>query len=90
MTKASAARRIGWRDPLTGTLFPHLEPRSRVPLAVALAMLSAVLVGFALLRWQAPMIAVAAVGVALVFVVYLHSADVRDDVPTRCWRRPRR
>lgn len=83
MTKASVGHRIGWRDPLTGTLFPHLEPRSRVPFAVALAMLSAVLVGFALLRWQAPMIAVAAVGVALVFVVYLHSADVRDDVPTR-------
>lgn len=83
MTKASTRRRRGWRDPLTSALFPHLAPPSRVPFAAALAVLSAVLVGFALLRWQAPMIAVAAVGVALVFVVYLREAGVRDDVSAR-------
>ncbi|KUH97215.1 hypothetical protein AU188_22590 [Mycobacterium sp. IS-3022] len=68
---------------MTGTLFPHLAPPSRVPLGVALAVLAAMLVGFALLRWQAPMIAVAAVGGALVFAVYIHEAGVHDDVPVR-------
>jgi hypothetical protein len=64
-------------------LFPHLTARSRVPFGVALALLTVLLVGFAVLRWQAPLIAVAAVGVALVFVVYLREAGIQHDVPTR-------
>lgn len=50
---------------------------------LALAVLAAILVGFAMLRLQAPLIAVAAVGVTLVFVVYLRQAGVSRDVPAR-------
>ena len=49
----------------------------------ALAVLALLLVCFAVLRWQAPLIAVAVVGVALVFVAYLRVAGIQRDVPTR-------
>ncbi|MGV0604740.1 zinc ribbon domain-containing protein [Mycolicibacterium sp. XJ1904] len=59
---------------MTGTLFPHVSASSRTTFGLALAALAAMLVGFAVLRWQAPLIALGAVGVALVFIVYLRQA----------------
>lgn len=46
-----------------------------------MAALAAMLAGFAVLRWQAPLIAIGAVGVALVFVAYLRQAS--HDVAVR-------
>lgn len=48
---------------------------------VSLIILAAVLVGFGLLRWQAPMIAAGALGVALLFAIYLRA--IGDAAPPR-------
>ncbi|MGE2719484.1 zinc ribbon domain-containing protein [Mycolicibacterium celeriflavum] len=58
-------------------MFPHLTAASRRTFGYALTTLVALLVGFAALRWQAPLIAIAAVGVSLVFAVYLRQAGVQ-------------
>jgi hypothetical protein len=66
---------------VASSLFPHLPHRSRAPFRVALAVLLLVLVTFALLGWQAPLIAVSALGLPLLFLIYLHESDVDDDLP---------
>lgn len=63
------------------SLFPHLPHRSRAPFRVAVVLLTVALVVLAALRLQAPMIAVAALGVPLLFQLYLQEADVYEDLP---------
>lgn len=65
------------------SLFPHLPHRSRAPFRIAVVVLVAALVVLAALRLQAPMIAVAALGVPLVFQLYLQESDVYEDLPIR-------
>ena len=66
---------------VVSSLFPHLPHRSRAPFRIALVVLLAALVVLAALRLQAPMIAVAALGVPLLFELYLQESDVFDDLP---------
>ncbi len=66
---------------VASSLFPHLPHRSRAPFRVALAVLFFVLLAFALLGWQAPLIAVSALGFPLLFLLYLHESDIDDDLP---------
>jgi len=68
---------------VASSLFPHLPHRSRTPFRVGLAILFLALVALALLRWQAPLISVAALGLPLLFLLYLHESDVDDDLPIR-------
>ncbi len=68
---------------IVSSLFPHLPHRSRAPFRVAVVVLVAGLVVLAALRLQAPMIAVAALGVPLVFQLYLQESDVYEDLPAR-------
>jgi hypothetical protein len=65
------------------SLFPHLAHRSRAPFRIALAVVVLVLVALALLRWQAPLIAVCALGLSMLFMLYLRESDVVDDLPKR-------
>lgn len=65
------------------TLFPHLPHRSRAAFRTGLAGLTILLVVLALLRWQAPLIAVSALGFPLLFQLYLQESDVYDDLPLR-------
>lgn len=44
-------------------------------------MVPAALIAFALLRWQAPMITLAALGLSIVYVLYLYEAGVPRSVP---------
>jgi hypothetical protein len=66
---------------VASSLFPHLPHRSRAPFRVALAVLFLTLIAFAFLGWQAPLIAVSALGFPLLFLLYLHETDVDDDLP---------
>jgi hypothetical protein len=66
---------------VVSSLFPHLPHRSRTPFRVALVVVAAALVVLAVLRWQAAMVGVAAVGFPLLFQLYLQEADVYHDLP---------
>jgi hypothetical protein len=78
---AAAPGEHGLRLSVASTLFPHLPHRSRTPFRVALGLLFLLLVAFALLRAQAPLIAVSALGFPLLFILYLREADIDDDLP---------
>ena len=66
------------------SLFPHLAHRSRAAFRAGLAVLIVVLVVCALLRWQAALVAVSALGLPLLFYIYLEECDVYDDeLPVR-------
>ncbi len=65
------------------TLFPRLPPRSRTPFRVGVVILLALLVVFAVMRWQALMIATAAFGFAVLFFVYVRESGAVRDVPRR-------
>lgn len=71
--------RVSW----VTTLFPQLTPRSRTAFRVGLAGLFAVLVSLALLRWQAALVAVSALGVPLLFVLYLRQVNASRDLRVR-------
>jgi hypothetical protein len=68
---------------VASSLFPHLPHRSRAPFRLALAVLFLMLIALALLRWQAPLIVISALGVAVVFLLYLYEADVHRDLTFR-------
>lgn len=67
---------------LVSTLFPHLSPRSRLPFLAGLALIVAALVATTMLRLPAALITVAALGLPLLFLIYLQESDVYQDVPT--------
>ena len=68
---------------VVSSLFPHLPHRSRAPFRIAVVVLAVALVVLAAVRLQAPMIAVAALGVPLLFQLYLQESDVYEDLPVR-------
>ncbi len=68
---------------LTSSLFPQLPERSRTSFRAGLIFLVVALAGFAVLRWQAPVIATATFGLPVLFALYLREIDVRHDLPGR-------
>jgi RNA polymerase subunit RPABC4/transcription elongation factor Spt4 len=76
---AGLARR--WRPSAPASLFPLLPRQSRPPLRMGLAVLVAVLAAFALLRWQAPLVGVAALGLPVLLAIYLVETDTFADLP---------
>jgi hypothetical protein len=70
---------------LSSSLFPHLPPRSRIVFRIGLAVVLVALVAFALLRLPAALVTVAALGLPLLFLLYLHESDGFADIPTRTW-----
>ena len=71
------------RPSVTSTLFPHLHHRAQGPFRVGLIILVIALLAFAVLRWQAPLVAVSALGLPVLFHLYLHEADLYADLPRR-------
>jgi hypothetical protein len=63
------------------SLFPQLSQRSRMTFRVGLALPLLGVIAFALLRWQAPLITVGALGLLILFVLFLRDSDVDDDLP---------
>lgn len=66
---------------VASSLFPHLPQRSRTPFRVGLIVVLLALVACALFRLPAAMIAVAALGLPLLFLIYLHESDAFRDLP---------
>ncbi len=56
-------------------LFPHLSHRAKVPFRAALAVIVVLLIAFSLSGAAAPLIAVCALGVPLLFILYLFEVD---------------
>jgi RsiW-degrading membrane proteinase PrsW (M82 family) len=66
---------------LTSSLFPHLAERSRIAFRLGLAALLVALVAFTLLRLPAALVTVAALGLPLLFLIYLRESDAFRDYP---------
>ncbi len=76
------------REPLpvphiTSTLFPRLAVPARRPFRLALVLLLVAMLGFAALRANMPMGAVAVLGAPVIFVLYLWQSDAFRDIPAR-------
>ena len=71
------------RPSLASSVLPHLPQRSRTPFRFGLIAVLVALVGFTLLKLPAAMIAVAALGGPLLFLIYLREADAFRDLPAR-------
>lgn len=69
------------RPYLSSALFPHLPTRSRKPFRLTLLIAAAVLILAAILRLPALGIAVSALGLPLLFVLYLRASAADRDVP---------
>jgi len=60
---------------VSSSLFPHLPRSSRSAFRLGLIVLVVLLVVFALLRWQPPMIGISTLGLPLLFLIYLREED---------------
>lgn len=69
------------RPSITSSLFPHLTRRSRVPFRIGLLLILISLIAFSFVRVPAALITVSALGLPLLFFLYLVEADVFRDVP---------
>jgi hypothetical protein len=76
---AGLTRRRG--APVAFPLFPLLPRQSRRPFRLGLAVLVALLVACALLRWQAPLVGIAALGLPVLVAIYLAESDAFADLP---------
>ncbi|WP_328362459.1 zinc ribbon domain-containing protein [Mycobacterium sp. NBC_00419] len=68
------------RPSIASSLFPHLPNQSRTPFRIGLALVLVGLVGFAVLKLPAALITVAALGLPLLFVLYISESSVYRDV----------
>jgi len=66
---------------VVSSLFPHLSHRSRGPFRIGLVAVVAALLVLAALRLQAPAIAVSALGIPLLFQLYIYEANLYDEEP---------
>jgi len=67
---------------IVSTLFPHLPPRSRLPFLIGLVLVLVTLLAATLFKLPAALITVAALGLPLLFLIYLQEADVYRDIPS--------
>lgn len=66
---------------VASSLFPHLPQRSRTAFRIGLLVIVVALIAFTLLRLPAALVTVAALGLPLLFVLYLRESDADDDLP---------
>jgi hypothetical protein len=68
---------------IVSSLFPHLPHRSRAAFRAGFAALIVLFIVFALMRWQAPLVAISSLGFALLYLLFLEETDVYgdDDLP---------
>ncbi len=87
---ASAHRRYAYAaDPaqhvlhpsIVSTLFPHLPHRQRRPFQIAVGLTLLLLIVLSLARLTGPAIAVAALAIPLIYLLYLYQVEVYEDEP---------
>lgn len=66
---------------VVSTLFPHLGRSTRNPFRVALLVFAAGMLGFGMLREPGPLVTLSALGLPLLFVLYLWQSGVLRDMP---------
>jgi protein-S-isoprenylcysteine O-methyltransferase Ste14 len=66
---------------LASSLFPHLPDRSRTAFRIVLGVVLVALATFATLRMPAALITVAALGLPLLFLLYMKETDAHRDLP---------
>lgn len=81
---AAAPRERLFRPWVASSLFPQLPPRSRTQFRIGLLIVVAAAAGFAVLRWQVPVVAVSVFGLPVLFAVYLREIGVLRG-PRRRW-----
>lgn len=67
---------------IVSSLFPQLPPKSRLVFLVGLGLVLLALVTATLFRLPGALITVAALGLPLLFLIYLQEADVHRDIPS--------
>ena len=67
---------------IASSLFPHLPPASRIAFLLGLGLLLVALIAATLFRLPGALITVAALGLPLLFLMYLQEADVHRDIPS--------
>jgi hypothetical protein len=67
---------------IASSLFPQLSAGSRLPFAIGLGLLFATLVAATFFRLPAALITVSALGLPLLFLIYLQEADSHRDIPS--------
>jgi len=80
-TYAAAPGEAVLRPSVVSSLLPRLPRLSRPTFRAVLVGLLVALVTVAVLRWQAPLIAISALGLLMCFVIYLKDSDVFTDLP---------
>jgi hypothetical protein len=66
---------------VASSLFPHLPQRSRTAFRIGLVVLLAALAACTFFRLPAALVTVAALGLPLLFVIYLRESDALRDIP---------
>jgi hypothetical protein len=80
-TYAAASRESVLRLWVVSSLFPRLSRRSRPAFRLALIALLVELVAVAAPRWEVLLIAISALGLVVLFVIYLKDSDAFKDLP---------
>lgn len=70
------------RPNIASSLFPQLSSGARLPFTIGLGMLFVVLVAATFFRLPAVLITVAALGLPLLFLIYLQESDSHRDIPS--------
>ena len=69
------------RPAVSSTLFPHLSQLSRAPFTLGLVLIVVAIVAAVELRLPGALIAVATLGLPLLFLIYRHTSGVYQDIP---------
>ena len=70
-----------WVPMVTSSIFPHLQQSSRIPFRIGLLIILIGLTGCSLLRLVGPLVTIAALGVPLLFGLYLWQSGLLRDIP---------